>query len=110
MWNYAMGANLAGIMPQIVAAWCEQEGHTVTQICFTGREDILEELPQKVDVVFISAFTHAALLAYALSHKLRLHGAVTVIGGPHARCYPDDALKHFDYVLGFVNSASAMGN
>jgi hypothetical protein len=25
------------------------------------------------------------------------------LGGPHARCYPDDALQYFDYVLGFTN-------
>ncbi|MDD4053199.1 MAG: radical SAM protein, partial [candidate division Zixibacteria bacterium] len=28
---------------------------------------------------------------------------VTVVGGPHARCYPKDALKYFDYVLGFTD-------
>ena len=30
-------------------------------------------------------------------------GAVTVLGGPHARCYPEDASKYFDYVLGFTD-------
>ena len=29
-------------------------------------------------------------------------GAVTVLGGPHARCYPEDAQKYYDYVLGFT--------
>src|SRR4029453_16603260 len=42
-------------------------------------------------------------LAYALSNLFRSKGAVTVIGGPHARCYPEDSLKYFDYVLGFTN-------
>jgi hypothetical protein len=28
---------------------------------------------------------------------------VTVLGGPHARCYPQDAQKYFDYVLGFTD-------
>jgi hypothetical protein len=26
-----------------------------------------------------------------------------VLGGPHARCYPQDAQKYFDYVLGFTD-------
>jgi hypothetical protein len=34
---------------------------------------------------------------------LRQRGAITVLGGPHARCYPDDARKYFDYVLGFTD-------
>jgi len=25
------------------------------------------------------------------------------LGGPHARCYPDDAVLYFDYVLGFTD-------
>ena len=33
----------------------------------------------------------AAQLAYALSNLFRQRGAVTVLGGPHARCYPEDA-------------------
>jgi len=98
-----MHANLASIMPQVVATWCEEEGHQVKMICYTGREDLSKELPQEVDLVFISSFTHAALLAYSLSNYFRSRGAVTVLGGPHARCYPDDAINYFDYVLGFTS-------
>jgi hypothetical protein len=100
-----MHANLASIMPQAVAAWCESEGHEVTFVCYTGLEDLNEGLPQGVDLVFIGAFTEAALLAYALSNRFRAQGAVTVLGGPHARCYPEDARKYFDYVLGFTDRA-----
>jgi hypothetical protein len=100
-----MNANLASIMPQAIAAWCEEEGHDVTFVCYTGFEDLLEELPEAVDLVFIGAFSQAAQLAYALSHKFRSNGAVTVLGGPHARCYPQDAQKYFDYVLGFTDKA-----
>jgi hypothetical protein len=103
LWARIMHANLASIMPQVVATWCEEEGHEVKMICYTGREDLSKELPQEVDLVFISSFTHAALLAYSLSNYFRSKGAVTVLGGPHARCYPDDAVKYFDYVLGFTN-------
>jgi len=38
-----------------------------------------------------------------LSNLFRSRGAVTALGGPHARCYPEDAQKYFDYVLGFTN-------
>src|SRR4030095_12756160 len=77
-----MNANFAAIMPQVVAVWCEQAGHEVTLVCYTGFEDLVEELPDKVDLVFIGAFTEAAQLAYALSHLFRAHGAVTVLRGP----------------------------
>ncbi len=98
-----MNANLASIMPQVVAVWCEAEGHDVTHVCYTGFENLADELPADVDLVFVCAFTEAALLAYALSNLFRSRGAVTVLGGPHARCYPEDARKYFDYVLGFTD-------
>jgi hypothetical protein len=105
MWMRVMGANFASIMPQVIATWCEEQGHEVTLVTYTGRENILEELPKKLDFVFIGSFTEAAFLAYALSNLFRARGAVTAIGGPHARCYPQDAQKYFDYVLGFTDKA-----
>jgi hypothetical protein len=108
LWARVMHANLASIMPQVVATWCEQEGHNVKMICYTGLEDLSRELPKDVDLVFICSFTQAALLAYALSNYFRSNGAVTVLGGPHARCYPDDAAKYFDYVLGFTHKSTIM--
>jgi hypothetical protein len=99
-----MNANLASIMPQVVGVWCRQEGHDVSFICYTGFENLQADLPDKVDLVFIGAFTEAAQTAYALSNLLRAtKGAVTALGGPHARCYPQDALRYFDYVLGFTD-------
>ena len=98
-----MNANLASIMPQAIGVWCREEGHDVSFVCFTGFEDLLKELPDNVDLVFIGAFTEAAHTAYALSHLFRAKGAITAIGGPHARCYPEDAARYFDYVLGFTD-------
>jgi len=100
-----MNANLASIMPQVVGVWCEEEGHEVTFVCYTGSEDLVRELPDPIDLVFIGAFTEAAFLAYALSNLFRSRGAITVLGGPHARCYPEDSRKQFDYVLGFTDKA-----
>jgi hypothetical protein len=88
-----------------VAVWCEAEGHEVTFVCYTGFENLEDELPADVDLVFICAFTEAALLGYALSNLFRSRGAVTVLGGPHARCYPEDARRYFDYVVGFTDQA-----
>ncbi|MDI6809061.1 MAG: radical SAM protein [Candidatus Eisenbacteria bacterium] len=98
-----MNANLASIMPQAIAVWCEEDGHDVKLVCHTGYENLVEQLPQNVDLVFIGAFTEGAQMAYALSNLFRMKGAVTVLGGPHARCYPQDAQKYFDYVLGFTD-------
>jgi len=103
IWSRMMNANLASLMPQAVGVWCREEGHNVTYVCYTGGENLAEELPRDMDIVFIGAFTEAAQLAYALSSQFRSRGAVTVIGGPHARCYPEDAQKYFDYVLGLTD-------
>src|SRR5262245_54109712 len=66
-----MNANLASIMPQVIGVWCRQEGHDVAFVCYTGFEDLLKELPDNVDLVFISAYTEAAQTAYALSNLFR---------------------------------------
>lgn len=98
-----MNANFASIMPQVVGVWCEEEGHNVNYTCYTGREDLINDLPSNADLVFICAFTESSLTAYALSNLLRSKGIVTALGGPHARCYPEDAAKYFDYVTGFTD-------
>src|SRR5262245_32278992 len=98
-----MTANMCSIMPQVVATWCSQFGHDVTFVCYTGYENIRKELPDDLDLVFLSAFTEAAHTAYAVSNLLRGRGAVTALGGPHARCYPHDARRYFDYVFGFTD-------
>jgi hypothetical protein len=105
MWARVMHANFASIMPQAVAVWCQEEGHEVSYLCYTGLEDLSDAIPGNVDIVFIGAFTEAAQLAYALSCQFRARGAVTVLGGPHARCYPQDSQKYFDYVLGFTDKS-----
>ena len=98
-----MRANLSSIMPQVVAVWCEQEGHDVSMAFHSGYLNMTEPLPDDLDMVFISSFTLTAQIAYALSNFYRSKGAVTVLGGPHARSYPEDARQYFDYVLGFTD-------
>jgi len=103
LWAKIMHANLASIMPQVISTWCDEEGHEVSSICYTGFEDLKSELSDKVDIVFICSFTQAAFLAYSISAYFQSRGTITVLGGPHARCYPDDSIKYFDYVLGFTH-------
>ena len=55
LWGKIMHANLASIMPQVVATWCEREGHEVTMICYTGREDLGKELPAGMDIVMVTS-------------------------------------------------------
>lgn len=98
-----MNANLASIMPQVIAVWCEELGHDVRFVCYTGFEDLGSQLLEETDVLFVGAFTRSALTAYSIGALYRSRGAVTVLGGPHARSYPQDSAKYFDYVLGFTD-------
>ena len=98
-----MNANTASIMPQVIATWCEELGHDVRYVCYTGFEDMKTVFSDDSDILFIGAFSRSAQTAYAISNLYRRRGAVTVLGGPHARCYPEDAALYFDYVLGFTD-------
>ena len=57
LWARVMNANLSSIMPQVVGVWCQKAGHDVTLICYTGFENLSEELPRDLDLLFIGAFT-----------------------------------------------------
>ncbi len=43
-------------------------------MCYTGVEDLSKELPADLDVLFVSAFTRSAHIAYALSQMCRAQG------------------------------------
>jgi len=105
LWGRVMQPNFASIMPQAVGVWCEEAGHDVRFVCYTGREDLTREVPDDTDILFVAAYTQTAQLAYALSSLYRRRGMVTALGGSHARCYPDDSARYFDYVLGFTDKA-----
>jgi hypothetical protein len=105
LYSRVMNPNFASIMPQVAAVWCKQLGHDVRFLCYTGVEEFTPEFLSDTDVVFIGSFTLSAQLAYAISALFRRNGAVTVLGGPHARCYPEDSSRYFDYVLGLTDKA-----
>ncbi len=104
-----MRANNTSIMPQVIGVWCEEEGHRVHIAFYSGPELLAGGLPNDLDLVFINGFSQDALLAYAFSQLFRSRGAVTVLGGPHARSYPEDARKYFDYVVGFCDRQLVQG-
>jgi len=90
-------------MPQVIAVWAEQLGHEIHYHSYTGFEDLTRLLPDNLDLLFFNCFTQSAYTAYCLSHQFRQKGIVTVLGGPHARSYAEDARHHFDYVLGMTD-------
>ncbi|MGW8314412.1 MAG: B12-binding domain-containing radical SAM protein [Bacteroidales bacterium] len=98
-----MFPNHASIMPQVIAVWCRQEGHEVDYSIYTGSQNVFRLVPDGSDMVIFSAFSFTAQLAYALSAYYRSMGIVTVLGGPHARSFPEDACRYFDYVLGLTD-------
>jgi hypothetical protein len=98
-----MRANNTSVMTQVVAVWCEEEGHRVSVAYYSGWQLLAGGLPDDVRVVFFNSFSQTALVAYAMSAKLRAAGVVTVLGGAHARSYPEDARRYFDYVVGFCD-------
>lgn len=89
----------ASIMPQAVAAWCRELGHDVAYATYYGQQDPRSLLPADLDVVFVSAYTHASATGYALARVLGREGTLTVLGGPHARSFPTDSLRFFDLVV-----------
>ncbi len=105
LYTRIVNPNYASIMPQAIAVWIEQMGHEVYLVTYTGLEDLRHELPDDIDILFISAFTTAAYLAYSISNLFRTKNVVTVLGGPHARAYAEDATNYFDYVVGLVDKA-----
>ncbi len=87
------------IGPQVVSVWCRRLGHVVTYATYYGQQDPRSLLPRDLDIVFIAAHTPSALLAYALAKVFRIEKVRTVLGGPHARSFPEDASRFFDFVV-----------
>ncbi len=103
LYNKLVFSGIMSIMPQVIGVWCLQMGHKVSYLLYRGETNISKQIPDNQDVVFISSFTFTAQLAYAISNMLRSKGVITILGGPHARCYPEDSCKYFDYVIGLTD-------
>jgi hypothetical protein len=96
-------ANLAPVMPQAIAVWCEEEGHEVHMDFCSGHKFMFDCLDDTYDVVIIASATWSSVIAYALGNYYRSKGAITILGGPHARAYPEHAVQYFDYVFGLTD-------
>jgi hypothetical protein len=106
LYNYVFRKQFYGVMPQVVAAWCRRKGHQVLYETYFGQERPDRLIPADCDIVFISAFTEASALAYALAKIFKSRGSKTVLGGPHAAAFPEDALRYFDYVVTACNEST----
>ncbi len=87
------------IGPQAVSVWCRQLGHDVVYATYYGQQDPRSLLPNDLEIVFIASHTPCALLAYSLSKSFRAEKIQTVLGGPHAKSFPEDSLRFFDFVV-----------
>ena len=99
-YNYLVTRQYASIMPQAISVWCRNLGHEVFYATYFGNESPKHLLPNDLDIVFISTYTQASALAYALAKLYRQEKTLTVIGGPHAKQFPDDCRRFFDIVVG----------
>lgn len=94
-----IGRQYYSIMPQVAAAWCRRRGHGVTYATYFGQCAPERLLDPDSDIVFIAAYTRASALAYALAKLVRRSGARSVLAGPHAAAFPEDAARFFDHVV-----------
>ena len=99
IYNAQISKQFASITPQAIAVWCRQAGHQVHYVTYYGQADPKSLLPDDLDVVFIGTYTPYCGLAYALAKLYRHEKTLTVIGGPHAKSFPEDCLRYFDLVV-----------
>jgi radical SAM superfamily enzyme YgiQ (UPF0313 family) len=99
LYDHLIVKQYASIMPQAVSVWCRNLGHQVFYATYYGQRDPKQLLPNDLDVVFISSHTEASALAYALAKLYRQDHVLTVMGGPHAKQFPEDCLRFFDVVV-----------
>src|SRR4030042_498268 len=98
-YKYLVTRLYASIMPQAISVWCRSLGHEVFYTTYFGNKDPKELLPNDLDIVFISTYTQASALAYALAKLYRKEKTLTVIGGPHAKQFPEGCQRFFDIVV-----------
>ncbi len=94
-----IGRQYYSIMPQVAAAWCRRRGHEVRYETCVGQAPPDQLIYPESDIVFISSYTKASALAYALAKVIKRRGARTVLAGPHAASFPQDAARFADYVV-----------
>lgn len=99
LYSQAIIKQYASVMPQAVSVWCRELGHEVHYATYYGQQDPRSLLPRDLDLVFVATYTQASALAYALAKIFRAEGTTTVIGGHHAKSFPEDCSRFFDVVV-----------
>ncbi|HKB41974.1 MAG TPA: hypothetical protein VKD72_36440, partial [Gemmataceae bacterium] len=97
--HFMMTKQYASVTPQAIAVWCRQLGHQTFYATYYGVGSPSHRLPRDLDIIFISCYTQASALAYALGKIYRRAGLRTVLGGPHAKAFPADSARFFDLVV-----------
>lgn len=87
------------LTPQAISVWCREMGHRVFYATYYGFGEPQKKIPADLDIVFICAPTHLAPFAYALAKLYAQRGIRTVIGGPHAKSFPQDCTRYYDLVV-----------
>jgi len=87
------------IMTQAVSVWCRQSGHEVFYNTYWGQDRLEHLVPPDIDILFVASFTQSSPLAYAVSKIFQKRGVITVLGGPHAKAFPNDSLRFYDIVV-----------
>ena len=95
----------AAIMPQVIKVWCQRLGCDVSYATHFSQTNLLTQLPEDLDVLFVYCCSQEAHMAYALSRLYQRRGTLTVLGGPHAHSFPEDASRFFDVIVGSCNEA-----
>lgn len=97
--HFLLKKQFISITPQAISVWCRQMGHRVHYTTYYGTGAPEKNLPDDLDILFLSAPTYLAPFAYALAKIYRKRGVRTVIGGAHAKSFPQDCLRYFDLVV-----------
>lgn len=60
-YRFLLTKQYTSLLPQAIAVWCEQLGHEVFYATYFGYGDPTEALPNDLDVLSVSSFTHVSL-------------------------------------------------
>jgi len=83
-----------------LASYLKKQNIGVTILDEACGQDFYDAVKQiKPDFIGFSATTLAIKRAYELSDYCRNKGITTIIGGRHVSIYPEEGLKHADYIV-----------
>ncbi|MBN2342717.1 MAG: hypothetical protein JXX29_16860 [Deltaproteobacteria bacterium] len=84
------------VFPQAIACWAKAAGYDVDYQVYSGTGPLPEF--NAPDILFVKTTSQCSVLAYLVAARQPAK-TLTVIGGPHAICHPEECLNHFDVVV-----------